>query len=152
MRVNNRFFNFVFACIPGAGLMYNGLIKVGVEILVAFIAVISIGTFAGMEFMIPIFIIPIWFYSFFKTFEVTRIRERGELLEDKSIIFSEGTLKNELSNNSMIKIVAILFIAIGAIALLNKLLHDFAIYWEVREYLSPVIFIGIGIYILIKRK
>lgn len=65
-RTKNKFFTFVFACIPGAGQMYHGLMKKGVSLMVLFwgLAGLSLATYMTvLTVLLPV----IWFYSFFDT-------------------------------------------------------------------------------------
>lgn len=151
MKNRNGFLNFLLACMPGAGFMYNGLMRSGAELMLLFIGVMTFSDMSGIGF-VGILSVPIWFYSFFKTFEIARRIDRGEIVEDKSIFFGEGNVIREMDNNSGLKIVAILLIVFGSISLLNKVFQQFNIYYQVRGYLAPIFFIGIGAYILLKRK
>ena len=146
----NSFLRFIFALIPGAGLMYMGLTRMGAEMLVIFL---TAGMLTDMiNFPGFIIMVPLWFYSFFKTFEYSRRIEHGEYVQDKSILFGEGNVMSSMGNNSGVKIFAIILIIFGSLSLINRIFEQLHIYSLVRGYMAPLIFIAIGLYILFRRK
>lgn len=148
----NSFLRFIFALIPGVGFMYNGLIRKGIEVLVLFMVANMMSDMLGLGFIGFIAAVAIWFYSFFKTFEYSKRIERGEYVEDTSILFGEGNVMSAMNNNSGLRIFAIILIIFGAISLINKVFAELNIYYMIRGYMVPVIFIAAGAYILFKRK
>ena len=149
MNMNNRFLNFLFACIPGVGLMYNRLIKQGLSILILFMISISLLDFIGLGSLAPILIVPIWFYSFFKTFEVNRRVLSGEFIEDKFLFIENSNIEMKADST---KILGIIFIILGGIALVDRVINQFwgyRILRMIRGYLGPIAFIVLGIVILI---
>lgn len=146
----NGFFTFIFALIPGAGMMYMGLTRMGAEILLIFLGAGMLGDMIG--FPSALIMVPLWFYSFFKTFDYSKKIERGEYIEDRSIMFGEGNVMNSMNNNSGLKIFAILLVVFGSLSLLNRIFQQLHIYSYVRGYMAPLVFIAIGLYILFRRK
>ena len=60
----NRFLTVIFACLPGAGHMFMGLMKIGVSLMASFFVVIFLSSwldFGPLMYLVPI----IWFYSFY---------------------------------------------------------------------------------------
>jgi len=70
MRKKNKFLTFMFACLPGAGHMYLGFMKLGLSFMILFFGVGGLGLLANEILYVltgPIFMIlpVIWFYAFF---------------------------------------------------------------------------------------
>lgn len=68
MRPKSKFFTFVLSFFPGAGHMYLGYMKQGLQLMAAFfgtIAIISISSLNFFAFLIPIIVA----YSFFDAFQ-----------------------------------------------------------------------------------
>ncbi|WP_051623703.1 hypothetical protein [Clostridium hydrogeniformans] len=149
MNRNNGFLNFIFACIPGVGLMYNRLIKMGLSILILFMLSINLLDFIGLNDLTTVVIVPLWFYSFFKTFEVNRRILNGEFIEDKFIFVEDSNINIKADST---KVLGVVFIILGGVALLNRTLHEFLDYRMlriIRGYLGPILFIILGVIILI---
>lgn len=144
---NNGFLNFIFACIPGVGYMYNGLLKKGVEILTIFIAAPILLDLFMLGDLIPLVIVPLWFYSFFSTYNIIRRREAGEVIEDQSVLF--GTDKIKLQQGNM-KLLGVILILVGAFSIASRILRELHIWNVIRGYAAPVVFIILGLYILVK--
>lgn len=149
MNRNNGFLNFVCACIPGVGLMYNGLIKKGLSILFLFMAVDFLGDTLWLSSISTVILVPLWFYSFFKTYEVNKRLRNGEYIQDEFLF--GGDVTGELSgklNGKYEVIFGVLFIAVGALAILNRYFGPMV--YNLRRIGGPVIFIVIGLFILYK--
>ena len=68
----NGFWNFVFACIPGAGQMYQEYPRRGISIMLLFSITIQLTSTFG--FVLFSLLLPIeWFAAFFDTFRLARI-------------------------------------------------------------------------------
>lgn len=150
MNRTNTFLNFIFAFIPGVGFMYNGLYKMGISIMILFFIAAGIGDFLIMDTFAAAIMVPLWFYSFFKTFEINRRLLSGEYIEDKFLF----TNTQEISfKGNYTRYIGIAFVFIGAYALLRRFAEDFLdfrIMDYVSSYIGPVIFIIIGAWILTK--
>lgn len=154
MNRKNGFLTFIFACIPGTGYMYYGLLKKGLDMLMILIIASILPDVLGIGILSPLIIVPLWFYCFFDTFNVARKYERGEILEDKSVFTEKTNIVSSdfLNNNKILKITGWVLIILGIFAIMNKVLEQFGYYDIVKAYLIPIIFIGIGVYILVKKK
>ncbi len=89
MKNENTFLTFVLAMIPGAGMMYLGAMRLGTLIMFMFCSVIwlaSATSFSLMALILPV----IWFYAFFKTFQLKNLDEDGRLSEEKRLISVSG--------------------------------------------------------------
>lgn len=70
MRKKNKYLTFLFACIPGAGHMYLGFMKMGLSFMTLFFLIMGLAFLADNIFYVltgPILMIlpVIWFYTFF---------------------------------------------------------------------------------------
>lgn len=65
-KTKNKFFTFIFSLIPGAGQMYQGLMKRGLSIMLLFTFIIAAAVFTNLPAII-IVLPTLWFYSFFDT-------------------------------------------------------------------------------------
>lgn len=151
----NSFLNFIFACIPGVGFMYNGLIKKGISVLVIFMLAIEVPSILYLHSLQPILALPIWFYSFFTTFDVYKRINNGEYIEDK-VIIGEDTLENIIISKNFRKFIGIALIVLGAFACIRSISQDFNIIpnfeYRFRRYVGPVALIALGFFILMKSK
>ena len=82
----NALLTFIFACIPGAGLMYYGYMQRGLAIVSLF----------GVGFMVSTIFAPVlitllirWMYSFFDTYDLIRHLAAGEPKEDSLLLLGK---------------------------------------------------------------
>lgn len=66
----NGFFTFCFACVPGAGQMYQGYMKRGLSILLLLVAAVAVSSVFYLDALLVMTILVIWMYSFFDTFNL----------------------------------------------------------------------------------
>lgn len=79
----NRFFTFCFACIPGAGQMYLGMMRKGTLIMGGFMACCILG---GMGLVFLLAVLPVlWFYAFFDTWNIRLIPPQIRREEDQRL-------------------------------------------------------------------
>lgn len=161
MERKNGFLTFIFALIPGVGYMYYGLVKKGIEALIIFMLIPPVFETLNMGWIGSIIRIPLWFYFFFDTFNVSSKYNRGESLQDSGFFIkddreiNEETIKNinsKLPQNKWI-IVAWLLIILGVYSVLNQILDASIFYMvkdTVRNCIVPVLLIFSGIYLLFK--
>ncbi|NLK38108.1 MAG: hypothetical protein GX299_08500 [Epulopiscium sp.] len=124
----NKFFTFVFACIPGAGHMYLGMMKKGILLMSIFMGLGGITAFMGMGFFLS-FLPVIWFYAFFDTY----IMARAELEErrERDTEFMESV--SRFCNGSGVQFFE------KRKKLLGGLLLFFAVYALMYGFVLPVI-------------
>ena len=65
----NAFLTFIFACIPGAGQMYQGYMKRGLSLITMFCLFIIVGSATGLDALV-VGCIVVYMYSFFDTFNL----------------------------------------------------------------------------------
>ncbi len=143
----NGFVNFICACIPGVGYMYNGLLKKGLELLIIFLLVPVVLDIIGLSSLEAVIMVPLWFYSFFGTYSVVNRQQSGEAIQDESIFLGNKGLNMK---NANMKICGFGLILLGTLSILNRILKDMDIWYMVRSYVAPIVFIALGVYILLK--
>lgn len=163
MQKRSSFLTFLTALIPGVGYMYLGLVKKGIQILLAFLLIKPLFRILGISFLTGIVWIPIWFYTFFDTFSVARMLDLGQPVHDTDFIFNryvkDGEYpvvdRNKVGKN-LIMIIGVALILLGSFAILNNLLQHNLIYQWIRNYVStlfiPVVLVLAGIYLLFKNR
>ena len=154
----NRFLVFLFALIPGAGYMYQGMMKKGTAIMA--ILFFTIACSNAFYFMQPLlFFLPvIWFYSFFDTFHMSALTHDERLSRD--VLFWQSLLhtKDTLFLKEKRKILAWILIFFGVWSFLAGVSNFFYI-TDVYSFiflliemlpsvLVCVVLVGTGIYLL----
>ncbi|SNV66257.1 hypothetical protein [Clostridium cochlearium] len=144
---NNKFLTFIFSCIPGAGHMYLGFQKKGLQIMLLFFSLLFLGDFLRTNIffvLIPV----IWFYSFF---DVRKAFNKSETFEDEIICFS--------LINFDLKYIGYFLIFAGIIGLMNGALFPIlSVYldWHtietIKDVLMSLILIIIGIKLICGKK
>ncbi|WP_418792231.1 hypothetical protein [Phosphitispora sp. TUW77] len=135
----SRLWSFVFSMVPGAGYMYLGLMKRGLQTMVAFFGSIFVASFIGFEELMSLIAPVLIFYSIFDTQQLVKRINDGISIEDipfwdiKNIPFNQKWLGYTL-------------IAIGFLALLSNMPINIPFWF--KRMLPPVIIIGLGVAIL----
>lgn len=155
MERRSGFITFLTALVPGAGYMYLGLLKKGLETMVLFFVVPAVFNYIEIGgFIVPVFCIPFWLYTFFNTYQIAHKIDRGEVLEDESI-FTKGNFdfsSGNVMNNNFFRIIAWALIIIGILAIANKIFIQFEVLNIVKSYIVPVVFVIVGLYLLLRDK
>lgn len=163
MQKRSSFLTFLTALIPGVGYMYLGLVKRGIQVLLAFLLIEPLFRILGIGFLSGIVRIPIWFYTFFDTFSVARMLDLEQPVHDTDFIFSKYVKdgehpvvdKNKIGRNFTL-IIALALILIGTFAILNNVFEGYPIYQLIRSYVStlfiPVLLVLAGIYLLFRNR
>lgn len=143
---------FCFACVPGAAQMYMNLFRRGFQLMFGFIASIVLFSYVNTEGMIPLIIIPLWFFSFFDSYAIRRRLGRGELVEDVEIFDYNIILRNK-------KVVGAIMLVLGVLGVANAFEHSVLsnlfggeFYWAVKRSIIPLTLVLAGAYILLKSK
>lgn len=129
----NKFWNFIFSCLPGAGHMYLGFMKMGVSLMLLFFGIIG---FAGwMNFDMLLFLLPVlWFYSFFDSINKNSLpQEAFDKLEDE-FIWGKDIEFNFINKRSIRSFCSFLLIVVGLIMLINNVWSVFAYYVDDELY------------------
>lgn len=151
MNRRSTFVTFLASLIPGAGYMYFGMLRFGIETMLIFFIVPKLISLIGFGFISYIFSIPFWLYTFFDTYKVARQYDNGEIIEDKSWLDKDKVYKVSMSNRA-VNTVAIVLILIGVLALVNRIFGVYDIFYSLKQYIVPAIFIIIGLYVLFNER
>ncbi len=163
MQKRSGFLTFLTALVPGVGYMYLGLVKRGIQVLLAFLLVEPIFRLLGINFLTGIVRIPIWFYTFFDTFSVARMLDMEKPVHDTDFIFAkyvkDGEFpvvdRNKIGKNLTL-IIALTLILLGSFAIINNIFEGYEIYKIIRSNIStffiPVLLVLSGIYLLFKNR
>lgn len=159
MRKRNGFVTFLTALVPGVGYMYLGLLNKGIQIFMVFLLIDPIFKIMGISFLADIIRVPIWFYTFFDTFNVASKIDRNEVINDWKFMEIWNTPfenRKNMDSKKFIKIIAWALIIIGTISALNSMYKNSKIYeiiiTNIGIYLIPSLLVLAGIYLLIKNR
>ncbi|MCY6958684.1 hypothetical protein [Clostridium brassicae] len=145
---NKKFWALFFSMIPGAGHMYLGLSKKGLQLMALFF--IAIGFADVLHLSMVAGLIPIiWFYS---VFDVRKCYELNVQPNDNQDIKIPWSGKET-------KILGYIFIFMGAISIVNEIIFpmlDVVLGWRtihsIKTGILSAVFIVIGLKLIIGRK
>jgi len=151
----NGFLGFIFSLLPGAGQMYMGLMKRGLQLMVVFFGIIALDSFLYLEELLLVFLIPIWFFSFFDSHQIYKAIKQGEEVKD--------TFAFDIPSKTFGKYhIGIGLIVIGLLALIRRLTHALhymdlshemrVLYTNIERSIVPVLLIILGIWIIRRSK
>lgn len=148
---------FICACIPGAAHMQMGLFKRGMQLMLTFIGGIVLISYASIESLLPLVIIPTWFFSFFDAYNAKKKMLAGERVEDTEAYNYQFIVNNK-------KILGIALVIFGFMGLLNAVDHVFysainifglqinEFFWIAKRAIIPGLLIISGVLLLSKLK
>ena len=133
---------FLFSFLPGANYMYMGLLKRGLATMSCFFLLIFMVSSTNMPLqLMVIFAIPVVVIaSFFDGFNLRRRINAGEEVRDEI-----GDVLNSILQN---KFLCTLILIVIAVTLIVTVLN---IAISVISSLFPLLVVGLGVYILVKR-
>lgn len=111
----NRFFTFIFSCLPGAAEMYMGFMKNGLTLMIFFfLSFVPIVFFSSFEFLMALGLV-IWFFGFFHARNYASMTDTEfEAMEDKYIWEEFPELGNiRIANTTVKKVIAAILIILG---------------------------------------
>jgi len=134
---------FLFSFLPGANYMYMGLLKRGLATMSCFFLLIFMVSSTNMPLQLMlIFAIPVVaITSFFDGFNLRRRINAGEEVRDDI-----GDALNSILQN---KFLCTLILVVIAITIIVTVLN---IAISIISSLFPLLVVGLGIYIIVKRK
>ncbi|MBS4537972.1 hypothetical protein GOQ27_05835 [Clostridium sp. D2Q-11] len=155
-RIPNSFLGFIFSLVPGAGHMYLGLMKRGVQLMIAFFMLLAIPSILNFAGFIGLFATVVWFYSVFDAYHIKKRLMRGDIVEDELVVEMDWLNMNYYY-------LGLGLLIFGGLALLNQGLYSFQYIFNIatinigfkvfrflREITLPILLIVAGI-VLIKR-
>lgn len=139
----SRFFAFAFSLIPGAGLMYLGLMRRGAQFMVLFFAVVALMIELSLE-ALGMFALPvIWFYSFFDSLQTARRLREGERVADE-VLFPVSEWRSAVD---VARVAGWGLIGLGVLALLRRVV-PYPFLHRVQAAFLPALLILAGVYVL----
>lgn len=146
-----------FALMPGAGHMYLGLVRQGIQLMLLFFSIIFMSASFDMEFL-AVFLPIIWFYSIFDV-RLKSLKEDPLIDADLPIFADVASMKHFSNNNLVEKYIAYILIVMGIFSMINNLiipiLSRYVDYYYIRCFKSlviSIILISIGAFMLKGRK
>ncbi|WP_315120371.1 hypothetical protein [uncultured Clostridium sp.] len=143
---NKKSLALFFSLIPGAGHLYLGLQKKGLQIMVAFFGLIALSDWIHLS-VIGMFIPIIWFYS---VFDVRKAIYNPQNYEDNL------NLSFDFIN---VKYLGYIFIIIGIMAIFRNVIFPLThiyIDWKITRYIRTsivsLILIAVGVKMLLDNK
>lgn len=150
----SRGLTVLFSLFPGAGHMYLGYFKRGLELMTIFLLGIFLTSWLNINIFIIVSILA-WFYSVFDALNRTYSAE--PVKDDDIPIFS--FLNGDNWNRQGSKIAGIILVVIGVLCLVEKIIFpitDEFIGWEIRNYIETgiiaALFIAGGVKLLLGSK
>ncbi|MDW7673684.1 MAG: hypothetical protein SCK28_04020 [Bacillota bacterium] len=152
---NEKLIAVLLSAIPGAGHMYLGLQRQGLQLMTLFFFIIYFSDWLRISMFL--FIVPIiWFYSVFDTLNKASGEEE---LEDKDMFFVSWIQGKEDWSIKRHKVLGYGLVFIGVVLILNQVALPVVtrfIGWEIGQYLQTgviaILFILGGIKILLGQK
>ena len=111
----NRFFTFIFSCLPGAAEMYMGFMKNGLTLMIFFfLSFVPIVFFSSFEFLMALGLV-IWFFGFFHARNYASMTDTEfDAMEDRYIWEEFPELGNiRIANTTVKKVIAAILIILG---------------------------------------
>ena len=156
---SNRFLFFILSLIPGAAHMHMGLFRRGLQLMIITFGGASLIDFIDLDALIPIVLIPAWFFSFFESHHLRRQLEKGQIISDDDLfdrqLFDYAPL---LKNRRVIGFTIIIFGILSLLrelersSFLDRLFGNWNYYYLLRGSLVPLCLILGGIYLIAKTK
>ena len=150
-RKYNKFYTALLSIVPGAGHMYLGLMKKGLQFMFIFFGVIMITDLIYSARSFTILNIVIWFYAFFDAYHSRKKLESGRSVEED--LFLELKL-----NQVKPKYIGIGLIVLGSIVLVQQVIIELLsvgtiiippyIKVAILNSIFPVVLVVIGVLIL----
>lgn len=151
-RKYNKFYTALLSIVPGAGHMYLGLMKKGLQFMFIFFSVIIITDLIYSARSLTILNIVIWFYAFFDAYHTRKKLESGKVVEED--LFKElrlSSVRPKYIGMGLIVIGGIVFIQQVIIELLSLGVMVIPPYIRgvILDSIFPILLIVLGIIILI---
>jgi hypothetical protein len=145
-----------FSLMPGAGHMYLGLTRQGIQLMLLFFSTIFMAASFELQFL-AVFLPILWFYSIFDV--RTKSLSEEPLQNNNLPIFSDvNSIEDIFKNKPAEKYIAYILILMGILSLINNVIiplleryFDYQIIMYSKCFVISFILIGVGC-ILLKGK
>ncbi|EGW39397.1 B-box zinc finger protein [Desulfosporosinus sp. OT] len=152
-----KFLFFCYSLIPGAAHMHMGLFRRGLQFMLVTFGGASLISFMGLDFLIPLVLIPTWFFSFFESYHLKNQLDKGQRISDQDLFAHQlldytPLLKNRRLIGSVITVIGLISLIheLDRSSFINRLFGNY--YYLLRGSLVPLCLIMGGIYLIIKAK
>ena len=163
----SKFLTVIFSCIPGAGQMFMGFMKLGVSLMGLFFLIFVAANLTGLGFLL--YLAPVlWFYAFFDGINKCFMTDdKFSELEDRWLFPLEKIHMPENGLPSKYKLAGgICLVLLGLFMIWNNILPRYIIplfpaalervfdnvFYAMPQLIIAVAIIGIGIKLIIGRK
>lgn len=146
-----------FSLMPGAGHMYLGLVRQGIQLMLLFFSILFMSSSFDIDFL-RVFLPIIWFYSIFDV----RLKSLKEdpLVDADLPLFADLTSMKYFSNSNLVeKYIAYILILMGVFSMINNLiipiLSKYIDYYYIRcgkSLIVSIVLILIGVSMIKGRK
>ncbi|MDQ7096409.1 hypothetical protein REC12_22700 [Desulfosporosinus sp. PR] len=154
-----KFLFFCMSLIPGAAHMQMGLFRRGLQLMIIPLGMIFVSDFIGLDSLIPLVLIPVWFFSFFESYNLKKQQLQGLSLNDQDLFNHQLfdytlLLKNRRSIGVIVIVIGFLSLShvMERYSILARLLGNWTYYYVLRGSFLPLCLILGGIYLIIKAK
>lgn len=146
-----------FALMPGAGHMYLGLVRQGIQLMLLFFSIFFMSRSFDIDFL-GIFLPIIWFYSIFDV--RSKSLKEDPLVDADLPLFADVTSMKYFSNSDLVeKYIAYILILMGVFSIINNLLipilSKYIDYYYIRcgkSAIVSVVLISVGVFLIKGRK
>ncbi|MHB8126766.1 MAG: B-box zinc finger protein [Desulfitobacteriaceae bacterium] len=150
-----NFLFFCFSLIPGVAHMHMGLFRRGMQLLLITFGVISLSSYINLDFIIPMVLVPTWFFSFFESYKFKRQTEKGLELNDQDLFDRQIFDYTPLLKNR--RLIGSTILVIGILGLMRMIERSYKLvsmfgdyYYVIKDSIIPLCLILGGIYLIIK--
>lgn len=84
---------FISSCIPGCGQMHQGFMKRGLSLMLMLCFIMTLAAFLHLDYLV-IFLVPLWLYSFFDSYNLRALTDLDTAPED-SYLFGVNSMDSE---------------------------------------------------------
>lgn len=142
--------------------MQLGLFRRGLQLMILTFGGVSLIDFLDLDFIIPLLLIPTWFFSFFESYHLKSQMEQGLNLKDQDLFDRQIFDYTPLLKNR--RLIGGLITFIGILSLIHELdrseilvrffplLRHWNYYSLIKNSLVPLCLILAGIYLIVKAK
>jgi len=159
--ISEKLLFFIFSLIPGAAHMHMGLFRRGLQLMIITFGGASLVDFIGLDFLIPLVLIPAWFFSFFESHHLRKQLEKGQVISDDDLFNRQFLDYTPLLKNR--RLLGISIVVVGIFSLLRELERsplldrffgglNYNYYYLLKSSLIPLCLILSGIYLILKAK
>lgn len=142
-----------FSLMPGAGHMYLGLVRQGIQLMLLFFSIFFMSASFNIDFLM-VFLPIIWFYSIFDV-RLKSLKEDPLVDVDLPLFADVASMKYFSNSNLVEKYIAYILILMGVFSIINNLLipilSKYIDYYYIRcgkSAIVSIVLISIGVFLI----